>query len=150
MENLSMNYDFVATSLLRTEERKEERRRSNSQSTHSNLNAIVLLPFLVIGSYKYEEAQCYFGSAVSKLRQNKIESRVVMLQYAANNPIEDRYKVSQLKAIDGYAMSVFDGHGGWQVAELAMKKLHDEIDRTLLLNTNKYDTQDDWVQLSLK
>jgi serine/threonine protein phosphatase PrpC len=109
----------------------------------------MLLPFMVIGTYKLLEndTHCFFNS--SKLKANKIESRVVMLQYAANNPIEDRYKVSQLTALEGYAMSVFDGHGGWQVAELAMRKLHDEFNRSLLANVNRYDSQDDWVQISL-
>lgn len=33
---------------------------------------------------------------------------------------------------------------------MAMKKLHDEIDKALKANANKYETKDDWVQLSLK
>jgi serine/threonine protein phosphatase PrpC len=46
-------------------------------------------------------------------------------------------------------MSVCDGHGGWQVAELAMKRLHEEFNRALIANSNRYDSQDDWVQISL-
>jgi serine/threonine protein phosphatase PrpC len=68
------------------------------------------------------------------------------MQYPANKPIEDRYKVTQLTAVDGYAASVFDGHGGWQIAELCQRKLHDEINRFLILYKGKYATQDDWVQ----
>lgn len=72
----------------------------------------MLLPFMMIGINKLtdEKSQCYFDTG---LRRNHVESRVVLIQYAANKPIEDRYKVSQLTSADGYAVSVFDGHGGW-------------------------------------
>jgi serine/threonine protein phosphatase PrpC len=33
--------------------------------------------------------------------------------------------------LEGYVVSVIDGHGGWQLAELAMSKLHDLIDENL-------------------
>ena len=35
-----------------------------------------------------------------------------MVQYNANNPIEDRYSYAKLTSIDGFTASVFDGHGG--------------------------------------
>ena len=44
-----------------------------------------------------------------------MKSRISLIQYPANNPIEDRYDCAQLESIDGFAASVFDGHGGWQM-----------------------------------
>lgn len=35
-----------------------------------------------------------------------------VLQYRANNPIEDRFCLTQLNSIKGFTASVFDGHGG--------------------------------------
>lgn len=37
----------------------------------------------------------------------------------------------QLKNASGYYSAVFDGHGGWQVADLCSKKLHIYIDEEL-------------------
>jgi serine/threonine protein phosphatase PrpC len=34
------------------------------------------------------------------------------MQYEANNPCEDKYIYEQLKSIDAYTVSIFDGHGG--------------------------------------
>lgn len=69
---------------------------------------------------------------MNEMKRNKIDNRTILLQYAANNPIEDRYKLFQLTAIDGFVVSVIDGHGGWQLAELAMSKLHLIINENLL------------------
>lgn len=37
----------------------------------------------------------------------------------------------QLENVDGFYASVFDGHGGWQVSELAMRKLHVYLDEEI-------------------
>lgn len=37
---------------------------------------------------------------------------VEVVQYNANDPIEDRFSYSKLKSIKGFTASVFDGHGG--------------------------------------
>lgn len=37
---------------------------------------------------------------------------VEVVQYNANDPIEDRYSYAKLKSIKGFTASVFDGHGG--------------------------------------
>ena len=44
-----------------------------------------------------------------------MENRVSVIQYQANSPIEDTYSCEQIDNVDGYFISVFDGHGGWQL-----------------------------------
>ncbi|CAN0383577.1 unnamed protein product, partial [Ascophyllum nodosum] len=43
--------------------------------------------------------------------------------YNGNGPIEDRHDIRQSPRGDFFA-SVYDGHGGWQAAELARKRLN--------------------------
>ncbi|CAD8050938.1 unnamed protein product [Paramecium sonneborni] len=115
----------------------------------NNYKSIVLPLIMIYGCHLYmnDETKCFFGS--SSLKKNQLDQRVVLLQYAANNPIEDRYKVNQLKNINGYAVSVFDGHGGWQLAELAMNILHEKIDYYILKNQDQILNQDDLIQQSI-
>ncbi len=89
------------------------------------------------------------------------------MEYAANKPIEDRHHMKQLENLDGYVVSVYDGHGGWQVgminlnnwwanvqiiikAELAMNHLSEELDNLLKANKDKYKDVDECVTQSLK
>jgi len=44
-----------------------------------------------------------------------MENRVAVVQYQANSPIEDTYSCEQVTNLEGYFISVFDGHGGWQL-----------------------------------
>jgi serine/threonine protein phosphatase PrpC len=37
---------------------------------------------------------------------------VEVVEYNANNPIEDRHCFTKLQSINGFTASVFDGHGG--------------------------------------
>ena len=56
------------------------------------------------------------------------------IQYAANTPCEDTYCSHQLLINDknlGYYNAVFDGHGGWQLAEYAINYLHTYIEEKL-------------------
>ncbi len=72
------------------------------------------------------------------LKANILKNRVSVIQYAANNPIEDRYNAIQLKNLNGYCLQVLDGHGGCQVAEFANKRLHVLFDSKILeLKENK-------------
>jgi serine/threonine protein phosphatase PrpC len=79
-----------------------------------------------------------------------IESRVAIIQYPANNPIEDRYKASQLTSLNAYAVSVFDGHGGWQLSEFTSKRLHNEIDHFLKVNEGRFENHEDYIQISIR
>lgn len=74
-----------------------------------------MLPFIILSGYalsRDESVNCFFWNS-TELIKNKLDQRVVLLQYAANNPIEDRYKVTQLHNASGFIVTVFDGHGGW-------------------------------------
>lgn len=65
------------------------------------------------------------------MSRNILKNRVTTISYAANNPIEDRYNAIQLRNLDGYFVEVLDGHGGYQVAEYASKKLHIYFDEKI-------------------
>jgi hypothetical protein len=58
------------------------------------------------------------------LLPNQIKNRIFHFQKSANNPIEDRINSIQLENIEGYWVSVLDGHGGDTVAEYANNNLH--------------------------
>jgi len=73
------------------------------------------------------------------------------IQYPSNNPIEDRWSVYQLKALPGSITAVFDGHGGWQMAEFARKHLAKEIDERLGANKNKsFSSTDEYIITSIQ
>ena len=49
-------------------------------------------------------------------------------------PIEDRFdcrEISEKNNKKGYLLNVFDGHGGWQVAEFCEKNLSKEFQKAL-------------------
>ena len=63
--------------------------------------------------------------------RNTLTSRAFVLQYPANEPCEDRFNVYQFKNTNAYYAAVFDGHGGWQVSDYAMRKMHVYLDDAL-------------------
>lgn len=56
----------------------------------------------------------------SQIVYNKAEDAHV-LQYPANNPIEDRWVYANLKSLPGKLAVVLDGHGGWAVCKLTSR-----------------------------
>ena len=62
------------------------------------------------------------------LERNSINKRIKTLQYEANSPCEDSVTYAQLSNIDAYTVSVFDGHGGPQLAEYSKGKINILID----------------------
>lgn len=65
---------------------------------------------------------------------------VVASTYNGNGPIEDRHDIRQSPRGD-FFVSVLDGHGGWQAAELARKRLNiaaqTELKNTLAQNPDQ-------------
>jgi len=71
------------------------------------------------------------GQPESNFIRNTLTSRAFVLQYPANEPCEDRFNVYQFKNTNAYYAGVFDGHGGWQVSDYAMRKMHTYLDEAL-------------------
>lgn len=59
-----------------------------------------------------------------ELTKNKITNRVCLAVVKANDPIEDQSSANQLKYFDGFIVSVFDGHGGEDIAKKTKQNLH--------------------------
>ena len=53
------------------------------------------------------------------------------MQYEANSPCEDSCVFQQLHTIDAYTVSIFDGHGGPELAEYSRSKINNLIDSYL-------------------
>ena len=60
-----------------------------------------------------------------------MSKRVEGFTLQANKIMEDRLAVHQCEKADGFMVGVFDGHGGWQSADYASKKLLHYMDETL-------------------
>lgn len=61
----------------------------------------------------------------------KFPTKLSVFTYNANSPSEDRYAIREN---DGWnIVGVFDGHGGWQVAEFVEKTLVAQISESLVL-----------------
>lgn len=81
--------------------------------------------------FSNEPPKKYPEFTTEDLTSNKIINRVSIVQCSANNPVEDRFNAVQLKNIDGYFVTVLDGHGGNQLADYANKRLHLYFDNRL-------------------
>jgi len=51
-----------------------------------------------------------------------------VVQYPANDPLEDRFAVRRLDVIGAWWFAVFDGHGGWQCSDYVSKTLHRNLE----------------------
>lgn len=67
------------------------------------------------GTRGHEHSSCRQG-------QERAVAFSLASEYNANGPIEDRYDVQESPRGDFFA-AVYDGHGGWQAAEFARKRL---------------------------
>lgn len=52
-----------------------------------------------------------FGT--DNVQKNKIQGRVNIIQHAANNPIQDRFIIQDIKHLNGFFVAIFDGFGGF-------------------------------------
>jgi hypothetical protein len=64
-------------------------------------------------------------------RPDIIKNRVCEWHISANHPREDRSSSIQLKSIEGFFVSVFDGHRSDLVASIAKSDLHKKFDEGL-------------------
>ena len=81
--------------------------------------------------FNYNDINQYNVQTNDELQKNQILNRVTTVQCCANNPVEDRLNAVQLKNLDGYYLSVLDGHGGGFVVDYAYKKLHLYFDQRM-------------------
>lgn len=51
------------------------------------------------------------------VQKNKIQGRVNIIQHAANNPIQDRFIIQDIKHLNGYFVAIFDGFGGFHACK---------------------------------
>jgi serine/threonine protein phosphatase PrpC len=55
-------------------------------------------------------------------------NNIQQITYDANAPTEDRLVIGELKQINGYIISIFDGHGGCMLSDYASHKITDLIE----------------------
>jgi len=100
---------------------------------------------------KYAQCAANLGNRTKTIELNNLENRASVIQFNANEPIEDRYSAYELKNFPGYFLAVLDGHGGSDVAEYANERLYryfDEIYKEMKLKNKKL-SEDEVVVNSL-
>ena len=73
------------------------------------------------------------------MESNKIYNRASGLQLNGNAVNEDRVCCHQFKSFDGYFVAVYDGHGGWQVADMCARKMQIYLEKNLAGKTKERD-----------
>ena len=71
--------------------------------------------------------------ALSEAQPTLTPSSVCSYTYNANNPTEDRHINAEF-VDDWQCSAIFDGHGGWQVAEFASKLIFNQLRKNLKEN----------------
>lgn len=110
---------------------------------HAFYGSVALTTLSVLNINLNDDAICEeIPNHSLKSFQLKKELSPCSFTYPANNPIEDRFVLSTFK-MNGSATNqkttwevgaVFDGHGGWQVADLASKKLIPDIMKNITVD----------------
>lgn len=85
------------------------------------------LKFFLFFSPKKNE----LNTDLTNLIPNQILNRVSNIQYYANNPVEDRLNAIQLTNLNGYYLSVLDGHGGSIIVDYAYKHIPSYFDERI-------------------
>lgn len=100
-----------------------------------------LIPILYLKKLHEQHCHAFSLSSLFKGSLNNIKGRTNSLQYAANNPIEDRVIEENFQELDGFVTAVLDGHGGYNVAEFISKNLTAELEESIKkeLNISKDD-----------
>jgi pyruvate dehydrogenase phosphatase len=92
---------------------------------HSTINPMLSLNVMPL---KWRDVAVHFKRVEDELIRNNIKNRVSVSCYNANMPIEDVYNAIQLRNVDGYYLTVLDGHGGDDLANYANKRIHVLLD----------------------
>jgi hypothetical protein len=111
--------DETIPSTIKKDNTKDESKKIKDNGRHER-NQRKFPPFL----HSKRTSFCDASQSTTRLSQGNRAPSISSYTYPANDPIEDRF-VIPTNAADGvkdWAMTaVFDGHGGWQVAEFASK-----------------------------
>lgn len=102
---------------------------------------------------KHSQNNILYSSSEDQKKQIPFEEKVTVMEYNANFPIEDRYKVVELKNIQGNLLAVFDGHGGEHTSDYVYQKIAPYLDSIYLKLSNdskhKNKTQDQLITQAL-
>jgi pyruvate dehydrogenase phosphatase len=92
------------------------------------------IPHLHAHTQQVKGLKSLTGTTLVATSSNEVRSSVSQATYPANNPTEDRHLSILGKRFGGWLSgskwnlaAVFDGHGGWQVAQLAHERLLKEV-----------------------
>lgn len=89
----------------------------------------IITPFMLWKLSEESKIHAFSFAALFKGSRNNSKGRIKTLQYSANYPIEDRVIHENFKKLDGFVTGVFDGHGGYQVAEFVSQNLVSTLEK---------------------
>lgn len=88
---------------------------------------------LIFSFFNKNSNKILFAKEAKKI---PFREKVNVIEYNANNPIEDRFAAVELKNIKGNLLAVFDGHGGDLVSDYVAKHTAQYLDTIYLELTN--------------